>query len=143
MNVLHEATIHEIRDPEISIVDHTILICVSNFTFLGFFQASCHIETNLYQASLLDLYREILDLSLLFNFVFSLFYLASPQGQGHHNGVNYCGPVLPNPLSTFPVGGNKGTRRKPTTFGRTPTIIFSHKDWIRVHIKMNLERQVV
>ena len=41
-------------------------------------------------------------------------------------------------LSTFPVGGNRSTRRKPTTFGRALTILFLHEDWVRVHIKMNL-----
>ena len=39
---------------------------------------------------------------------------------------------------TFFVGGNRSTRRKPTTFGRTLTILFSQEDWVRVHIKMNL-----
>ena len=54
--------------------------------------------------------------------------------------ANYCGPVLPNPpmQSTFPVGGNRSTRRKPTTFGRALTILFSHENWVRIHIKMTL-----
>ena len=37
-------------------------------------------------------------------------------------------------LSTFPVGGNRSTRRKPTTFGRALTILFSHEDWVRVYL---------
>ena len=79
-------------------------------------------------------------------------YLASPQGQGHHNSVNQLLWARIT-LSMFPVGGNRSTRRKPRTFGRALTILFSHEDWVRVHIKMNLtgdqtqnlrgERQVV
>ena len=79
-------------------------------------------------------------------------YLASPQGQGHHNSVSQL-PYYLTPLSTFPVGGNWSTQRKPTTFGRALTILFSHEDWVWVHIKMNFtgdrtqnlrgERQVV
>ena len=45
---------------------------------------------------------------------------------------------LPLPLSTFLVGGNRSTRRKPRTLGRALTILFSHEDWVRVHIKINL-----
>ena len=36
------------------------------------------------------------------------------------------------------MGGNRSTRRKPTTFGRALTMLFSHEDWVRVHIKMTL-----
>ena len=41
-------------------------------------------------------------------------------------------------LSTFPMGENRSTRRKPTTYGRALTILFSHEDRVQVHIKMNL-----
>ena len=37
-------------------------------------------------------------------------------------------------VSTFPVGGNRSTRRKPTTLGRGLTLLFSHEDWVRVHL---------
>ena len=36
------------------------------------------------------------------------------------------------------VGGNRSTRKKPTTFGRALTRLFSHEDWVRIHIKMTL-----
>ena len=77
--------------------------------------------------------------------------------------INICDSILvictdslmalkPNPpFST--VGGNRSTQRKPTTFGRALTMLFSHEDWVWVHIKINLtgnwtwnlrgERQVV
>ena len=69
-----------------------------------------------------------------------LFYLASPQGQGHYNNVSQLlwARITQPPLSTFPVGGNWSTRRKPTTFGRALTILFLHEDRVQVHIKMNL-----
>ena len=50
-------------------------------------------------------------------------YLASPQGQGNCNcvcrllWVSTAKPML----STFPVGGNRSTWRKPTTFDRALT----------------------
>ena len=47
-------------------------------------------------------------------------------------------PYYLTPLSTFPMRGNRTTRRKPTTFGRALTILFLHEDWVRIHIKMNL-----
>jgi hypothetical protein len=41
--------------------------------------------------------------------------------------------ILTHPLSTFPVGGNRSTRRKPTTFGRALTdSIFSHESVAKV-----------
>ena len=46
------------------------------------------------------------------------YYLALPQGQGHHNSVSqllWARSTYPT-LSTFPVGGNRSTRRKLTTF---------------------------
>ena len=70
---------------------------------------------------------------------FFLFYLASPQEQGHHNSVSQLPWArITYPLSTFPVGGNRSTRRKPTNFGRVLTKLFSPEDWARVHIKVNL-----
>ena len=60
---------------------------------------------------------------------FILFYLALPQGQGHHNSVSqllWARSTYPT-LSTIPVGGNRSTRRKPTTFGRALTLLFSHE----------------
>ena len=47
-------------------------------------------------------------------------------------------PNRPCQLSLH-VGGNRSTRRKPTTFGRALTVLFSHEDWVRVHIKMGIE----
>ena len=45
-------------------------------------------------------------------------------------------------LSTFPVGGNRSTRRKPTTFGRALTLLFSHEDWVRVHLSGDRTRNL-
>ena len=59
-----------------------------------------------------------------------------PQGQGHRNSVSqllWTRSTYPT-LSTFPVGGNRSTRRKPTTFGRALTLLFSHEDWVRVRL---------
>ena len=55
----------------------------------------------------------------------NIFYLAQPQGQGHHNSVSQLlSALITYPtLSTFPVGGNRSTRRKPTTFGRALTTL--------------------
>ena len=67
--------------------------------------------------------------------IFILFYLALPQGQGHHNSVSqllWARSTYPT-LSTFPVGGNRSTQRKPTTFGRALTLLFSREDSARVH----------
>ena len=62
--------------------------------------------------------------------------LTSRQGQGHHNSVGQLlWALITYPtLSSFPVGGNRNTRRKPTTFGRVLTLLFSHEDWVRVHL---------
>ena len=68
-------------------------------------------------------------------------YSASPQGQGHHNSVSqlpWARSTYPT-LSTFPVGGNRSTRRKPTTFGRALSILLSHEDWVRVYLKLGIE----
>ena len=64
------------------------------------------------------------------------FLSTSPQGQGHHNSVSQLlwARIFYPTLSTFPVGGNRRTRRKPTTFGRALTILFSHEDWLRVYL---------
>ena len=77
---------------------------------------------------------------LYFFKIYLFIYLTSPQGQGHHNSVSQLlwARILPNSPVNFRVGGNRSTRRKPTTFGRALTILFSHEDWVRVHIKMNL-----
>ena len=67
---------------------------------------------------------------------FFSFYLALPQGQGHHNSVSqllWARSTYPT-LSTFSVGGNRSTRRKPMTFGRALTLLFSREDWVRVHL---------
>ena len=47
------------------------------------------------------------------------------------SSVNFCQPdfsLIQRPvkstLSTFPVGGSRSTRRKPTTFGRALTVSF-------------------
>ena len=60
--------------------------------------------------------------SLEYNY-FTLFYYASSQGQGQHNSVSqllWTRITYPT-QSTFPVGGNRSTRRKPTTYGRALT----------------------
>ena len=66
------------------------------------------------------------------------FYLASSQGQGHHNSVSQLlwARITWPTQSTFPVGGNRSTRRKPMTFSRALTILFSHDDWDQIHIKI-------
>ena len=66
----------------------------------------------------------------------SIFYVALPQRQGHHNSVSQLlwAHITYPTLSTFPVGGNRGTRIKPTTFGRALTLLFSHEDWVRIHL---------
>ena len=84
---------------------------------------------------------------------FYLFSFATRAGSPQQREPITVGPYYLTPLSTFPVGGNRSTWRKPTTFSRALTILFSHEDWVRVHIKMNLtgdrtqnlrgERQVV
>ena len=84
---------------------------------------------------------------------FILFYfilLPSPQGQGHHNSVSQLlWACITHPtLSTFPVGGNRSTRRKPTSFGRALTltlalpILFSPEDWVRVYLNGNRTRNL-
>ena len=70
--------------------------------------------------------------------IYYLFYFISllPQGQGHHNSVSQLlwARITYPTLSTFPVGGNRSTQRKPTTFGRALTILFSPEDWVRVYL---------
>ena len=67
-------------------------------------------------------------------------YLASTQGEGRHNSVSQLlwAHITYPTLSTCPVGGNRSTRRKPTTFGRALTILFSHEDWVRVWFESTL-----
>ena len=87
------------------------------------------------------------------DFYFILFSFATRAGSPQQHEPITVDPYYLTPLSTFPVGGNRCTRRKPTTFGRALTILFSHEDWVWVHIKVNLtgdqtrilrgERQVV
>ena len=76
--------------------------------------------------------------------IYTSFYLALPQGQGHHNSVSQLlwARITYPTLSTFPVGGNRSTRRKPTTFGRALTILFSHEDWVQVHLTENRTRKL-
>jgi hypothetical protein len=55
---------------------------------------------------------------------FILFALLCQLGQGHHNSIcQLLSALLTNPstLSIFPVGGNRSTRRKLTTFGSALT----------------------
>ena len=76
--------------------------------------------------------------------LFFIFYLALPQGQGHHNSMSqllWARSTYPT-LSNFPVGGNRSTRRKPTTFGRALTLLFSHEDWVRVHLTEDRTRNL-
>ena len=67
-----------------------------------------------------------------------------PQGQGHHNSVSQLpwARITYPTLSTFPVGGNRSTRRKPTTFGRAFTILFSHEDWVQLHLTGDRTRNI-
>ena len=49
------------------------------------------------------------------------------------------GPYYSAQPVNFPCGRKpEYPQRKPTTFGRTLTILFSHEDWVRIHIKMNI-----
>ena len=55
--------------------------------------------------------------------------------------VNFpCGkkPEYPEKTHDFRQSVDYTLFRKPTTFGKALTILFSHEDWVRVHIKMNL-----
>ena len=74
-----------------------------------------------------SVYKRQMKNVLFFNF------LVLPQGQGHHNSMSQLLWARSTylTLSTFPVGGNRSTRRKPTTFGRALTLLFSHEDWVR------------
>ena len=74
----------------------------------------------------------------VFSFFIYLFNFATRAGSPQQREPITVGPYYLPTLSTFPVGGNRSTRRKPTTFSRALTILFSHEDWVRVHIKMNL-----
>ena len=55
---------------------------------------------------------------------FFLFSFATREGSPQQREPITVGPYYLTPLSTFPVGGNRSTRRKPTTFGRALTILF-------------------
>ena len=77
------------------------------------------------------------NLMSLYFFIFFLFNFATRAGSPQQREPITVAPNYLPTLSTFPVGGNRSTRRKPTTFGRALTILFSHEDWVRVHIKMN------
>ena len=44
------------------------------------------------------------------------------------------GPYYLSYPVNLPAGGNRSTRRKPTTFGRALTILFSHEDWVLVYL---------
>ena len=53
--------------------------------------------------------------------------------EGRIGGLLWARVTYPT-LSTFPAAGNRSTRRKHTTFGRALTILFSHEDWVQVHL---------
>ena len=82
-----------------------------------------------------------------------LFSFATRAGSPQQRETITVGPYYLTPRSIFPVGGSRSTRREPTTFSRALTILSSHEDWVRAHIKRNLtgdrtqylrgERQVV
>ena len=75
-------------------------------------------------------------------FIYLFIYLALPTRAGsprQHMPIT-VGPFYLTPLSTFPVGGNRSTRGKPTTFGRALTLLFSHEDWVRVALRKYLVR---
>ena len=69
---------------------------------------------------------------------FILFSFATKAGLPQQPEPITMGPYYLTALSTFPVGGNRSTRSKLRTFGTALTIFFSHEEWARVHIKMNL-----
>ena len=53
-----------------------------------------------------------------------------------HEGA-FQNQYTPNPPSQLSLWEEtRSTRRKPTTFGRALTMLLSHEDWVRVHIKM-------
>ena len=60
-----------------------------------------------------------------FNGIVLLFFfnLATRAGSPQQRQPITVGPYYLATLSTFPVGGNRSTRRKPTTFGRALTIL--------------------
>ena len=69
-----------------------------------------------------------------------LFYLTSPQGQGHHNSVGqllWTRVTYPS-LSTIPVWGETGVPGENPRLSAERWLLFSHEDWVWVHIKMNL-----
>ena len=72
-----------------------------------------------------------------FLFLFSFTTRAGWRSPRQREPITVGPYYLTHPVS-FPMGGNRSTRRKPTTFGRALTILFSHENWVRVHIKMNL-----
>ena len=65
----------------------------------------------------------------------NIFYLAQPQGQGHHNSVRQLlSALITYPtLSTFPVGGNRSTR-KTHDFRQSVDYTLAQEDWVRVHL---------
>ena len=69
---------------------------------------------------------------------FFLFSFATRAGSPQQREPITLGPCYLAHPSQLPVGGNRSTRGKPTTFGRALTILFSHEDWFRIHIKMTL-----
>ena len=84
---------------------------------------------------------------------FILFYSALPLGQGHHNSVSQF--LWAHPVN-FPCSRKPEYPKKTHDFRQSvdySTILFSHEDWVRLHIEMNLigdrtqslrsERQVV
>ena len=83
--------------------------------------------------------------NLVFLFIYYFFYFfftllfsfGTRAGSPHQREPIDVDPYYLAPLSTFPVGGDRSTWRKPTTFGRALTIHFSYEDWLRVHIRMN------
>ena len=73
---------------------------------------------------------------------FILFSLATGAGSPQKPGPITVGPYYLSHLSNFPVGGNWSTRRKPTTFGRALTILFSHEVWLQFHLTGNRTRNL-
>ena len=68
-------------------------------------------------------------------FYFILIFLAftTRAGSPQQREPITVGHITYPTLSTFPVGVNQSTRRKPTTFNRVTrvlTILISHEDWI-------------
>ena len=53
---------------------------------------------------------------LLYIYIYILYHLTSLQGQGHHNSVCQCGPILPNSFMNFPCAWEETGTPKENRF---------------------------